>query len=161
MRKIVSTNTNITDMRYMFYNSLILDLDLSEFNTTNVTNMSFMFRKSDIFSLNLKNFNTEKVVNMSFMFEGAVVREPLDLSSFKTTEVMNNHKNPFSGMFTFGSFESLDLRNFDFTLGSEWGKPILFLESSIGTIYVGTQDDFDIANYSKPRLTVIEIVGRS
>lgn len=65
----------------MFSNSQATTLDLSSFDTSNVTNMRYMFYQSKIKTLNLSNFNTSKVTNMSNMF-GATELDYLDISNF-------------------------------------------------------------------------------
>jgi surface protein len=59
---------NVTDMSYMFYNS-IFSGDISNWNTGNVTNMNSMFRGSQ-FNKNISSWNTGKVASMGRMFDG-------------------------------------------------------------------------------------------
>ncbi len=84
--RVVSTNKDITNMTYMFYDSQATSLDLSSFDTSNVTNMSYMFRNLQATSLDLSSFDTSNVTNMSNMFYGSLATS-LDLSSFDTSKV--------------------------------------------------------------------------
>lgn len=87
VKKVISTNTEITNMNSMFNSSLAeTPLDLSNLYTSKVTNMGNMFNSSKATSLDLSNFDTSKVTNMDIMFMGSKVTS-LDLSSFDTSEV--------------------------------------------------------------------------
>jgi len=86
--RVDSTNKNITDMSYMFFNSQATSLDLSSFDTSNVTAMNAMFRDSKATSLDLSSFDTSEVAYMSSMFQNSQATS-LDLSSFDTSNVTN------------------------------------------------------------------------
>ena len=86
VRGVVSTNKNITNMSYMFYQSQATSLDLSSFDTSNVTNMSYMFRESQATILDLSSFDTSNVTNMGNMFRASQATI-LDLSSFDMSGV--------------------------------------------------------------------------
>ena len=63
--------SEVTDMRYMFYNcESLTSLDVSSFNTANVTIMALMFRNCpSLTSLDLSSFNTANVTYMNRMFQ--------------------------------------------------------------------------------------------
>src|SRR5699024_7645455 len=95
VKGVISTNTNVTDMREMFKNTTSTDLDVSTINTEKVTDMAGMFENSKATQLDLRGFVTDNVANMDNMFKGTSVGE-LDLGSFnltKTTDTANMFQN--------------------------------------------------------------------
>lgn len=100
---------NASTCSFMFVDSNVHEIDLTEFDTTNVVNMDYMFLKADLgdrLSLgsttttqingadrNILTFNTEGVTSMSGMFKDCKVKH-LDLSSLRTHNVTD-----FSDMF--------------------------------------------------------------
>ena len=97
---------------YMFSdNKMIIEINLSCFDTRNVTNMKGMFNNAS----NIKNiyftpfFNTKKVTTMEEMFAGCSNLENLDLSSFETTNV-TNMRSMFEGC---SNLKYLDISSFD------------------------------------------------
>ena len=107
VEKVISDNSNVTNMSGMFSESKATSLDLSSFDTSNVTNMKSMFVYSQATTLDLSNFNTSKVTDMSGMFYGSQATE-LDLSNFDTSNVTD-----MSGMFSGSKATTLDLSNLD------------------------------------------------
>ena len=65
-------NVKINNVDLMFANcNLLIDIDLSNFNSDNVTNINGMFFGcSSLTQINLSNFNTNKVIDMHNMFNG-------------------------------------------------------------------------------------------
>ena len=65
-------NVKINNADLMFANcNLLIDIDLSNFNSDNVTNINGMFFGcSSLTQINLSNFNTNKVIDMHNMFNG-------------------------------------------------------------------------------------------
>lgn len=100
---------NASTCSFMFVDSNVHEIDLTEFDTTNVVNMDYMFLKADLgdcLSLgsstttqdngagrNILTLNTEGVTSMSGMFKDCKVKH-LDLSSLRTHNVTD-----FSDMF--------------------------------------------------------------
>lgn len=100
---------NSSTCSFMFVDSNVHEIDLTEFDTTNVVNMDYMFLKADLgdrlkvnsstttqdngADRNILTFNTEGVTSMSGMFKDCKVKH-LDLSSLKTHNVTD-----FSDMF--------------------------------------------------------------
>lgn len=100
---------NSSTCSFMFVDSNVHEIDLTEFDTTNVVNMDYMFLKADLgdrlkvnsstttqdngADRNILTFNTEGVTSMSGMFKDCKVKH-LDLSSFRTHNVTD-----FSDMF--------------------------------------------------------------
>ena len=80
--------SKVRDMGYMFSNCQASTLDVSNFDTSNVTNMSYMFSGSNATTLNLSNFDTSKVTDMRWMF-GRILVTTLNLSNFDTSNVTN------------------------------------------------------------------------
>ena len=107
VKKVISTNENVTSMGSMFQDSQSTSLDLSSFDTSNVTSMYSMFQNSQATSLDLSSFDTSNVTNMQNMFQDSQATE-LDLSSFDTSSVTT-----MSWMFYGSQATSLDLSNFD------------------------------------------------
>ncbi len=104
--------SNVTDMKYMFYNcSKLPTLDLSNFDTSNVTSMRLMFSGcKKLTSTDLvDSFNTGNVTDMRNMFSSCESLTALDFSGFDTRNVTQ-----ISRMFSSAkSLTSLDLRSFD------------------------------------------------
>lgn len=100
---------NASTCSFMFVDSNVHEIDLTEFDTTNVVNMDYMFLKADLGDClkvnsstntqangadrNILTFNTESVTSMSGMFKDCKVKH-LDLSSLRTHNVTD-----FSDMF--------------------------------------------------------------
>jgi len=83
---------NIINLNEFFRDcSLLIEIDLSNFDTSNVTDMSYMFYGcSSLTTIKLKNkFNTSQVTNMEYMFGGCKNLISLDLSNFDTSNVTN------------------------------------------------------------------------
>ena len=103
---------NISDCSNMFFNldSIIIDINLSQFDTSCVTTMKNMFGYlSYITSLNLDNFNTSSVKDFSNMFSYCSSLKFLNLSNFDTSKASS-----MNGMFRkCNKLKSLDLSNFD------------------------------------------------
>ena len=78
--------SKVTDMKQMFYNSKATSINVSSFNTSNVTLMYGMFRNTAVTTLDLSSFNTSNVTSMADMFHGSKLTT-LDLSSFDTSKV--------------------------------------------------------------------------
>ena len=81
--------TNVTDMRFMFWNcSGLTSLNLSGFKTENVTIMYEMFSNCfGLKSLDISGFKTDNVTNMHMMFYNCSGLTSLDVSGFKTDNV--------------------------------------------------------------------------
>ena len=107
IKKVISTNKNVTDMSGMFALSEATSLDLSEFNTSNVEYMDAMFSNVKAKSLDLSSFDTSKVTQMNSMFY-ETESLTLDLSSFDTSNVTE-----MGGMFVGSKAIELNLSNFD------------------------------------------------
>ena len=79
----------ITNCKYMFYGCyLIVDIDLSSFDTSNTTNMKGMFYScANLDRINLSSLDTKNVTDMSLMFQECKHLNSLDLSSFDVNKV--------------------------------------------------------------------------
>ena len=105
--------SKVTDMSYMFANSIYERIDLSNWDTSkvenmeymfsgthagssklnglktsNVKNMSSMFFDSDLMSAEIENFDVSNVEDMSFMLAGEYYGE-LNLSKWNTSKVVD------------------------------------------------------------------------
>ncbi|MFL1696269.1 MucBP domain-containing protein, partial [Weissella kandleri] len=118
--------SQVTDMTSMFYNTGLINLDLSNFNTSKVTNMYGMFMNmKKLESVNVSSFDTSNVVTMERMFGN--VRDTdtnqllsLDLSNFDTSKV-STMTDMFKGA---NSLKELKLGdNFRFKNGSRLLDP--------------------------------------
>lgn len=115
---------NSSTCSFMFVDSNVHEIDLTEFDTTNVVNMDYMFLKADLgdrlkvnsstttqdngADRNILTFNTEGVTSMSGMFKDCKVKH-LDLSSLRTHNVTD-----FSDMFyNCNSLIDLNVNGFD------------------------------------------------
>ena len=99
-------NTNL-----MFANcKLLININLSNFNTNNVNNMSGMFYEcSSLAFINLTNFNTDNVTNMTSMFRGCSSLTNIDLSNINT----NNVTKMACMFYNCNSLYSINLSNFN------------------------------------------------
>lgn len=103
--------SNVTDMKYMFYDcGQLTSLDVSNFDTSNVKDMERMFSGyGQLASLDVSNFKTSNVTDMSWMFSGCRGLTSLDVSGFDTSNVTN-----MQGMFSScWGLSSLDVSNFN------------------------------------------------
>lgn len=107
VKKVNSTNKNITDMSFMFRRHDKSRLNLSNFDTSNVTSMYGMFLDTEIDRLDLRSFDTSNVIDMNSMFKGNE-SDYIDLSSFNTSNVID-----MAYMFYKNESKSLDLTSFD------------------------------------------------
>ena len=101
---------NVTDMNHMFGGCrLLVDLDLSNFNTANVKNLDGMFSEAGFTDLDLRSFDTSNVTDMYGLFWGTTGLKNVDLSSFNTSSVTT-----MRGMFNYcWNLTNIDLSNFD------------------------------------------------
>ena len=81
--------SNVTDMKYMFSDNQISDLNpLANWKINNVTNMRYMFDRNQISDLSpLANWKTDKVTDMSYMFENNQISDLSPLANWKTDKV--------------------------------------------------------------------------
>ena len=139
VKKVISTNPNITDMNGMFKYSQATSLDLSNFDTSNVTDMSWMFQDSQATSLDLSNFDTSNVINMRHMFSFSQATS-LDLSNFNTSKVTD-----MGSMFQESQVKTIDLSNFD--TSSVTNIDAMFYNSQATT--------FDLSSFDTSQVTTM------
>ena len=140
VKKVVSTNPNVTNMIGMFYTSQATSLDLSDFDTSSVTTMNSMFNESQITELNISNFDTSNVTTMNGMFKDSLATS-LDLSSFDTSNVAN-----MGGMFWNSHASTLELRHFDTSNATNMGS--MFSGTHATSLDLSSFDTFKVANMS-------------
>ena len=63
--------SNVTDMRYLFYNARAFNQDLSSWNVSQVTNMKNMFNAAYDFNQDISAWDVGRVTNMRSMFNAA------------------------------------------------------------------------------------------
>ena len=103
---------NTTDMSYMFFGSIVEDLDLRSFDTSKVTTMKDMFASAKgVKNLNIVGCDTSQVTDMSFMFYAMEGLESFNISGLNTSNVTN-----MSYMFAYiryYDFKNVDLSSFN------------------------------------------------
>ena len=116
---LYSGDEKITNISSMFGgNTVVENIDLSNFNTSNVTDMSFLFAACiNLKNINFGNFDTSKVTNMYRMFCDLHSYQDLDLSGFNTENVSNMH-DMFAGS---NSLMSINLNSFTMKQGVDIG----------------------------------------
>ena len=85
-------NNNINNMKQFFEKcNNIISLDFTYFQSSNITNMSWMFNNCNKLEeiKGINKLNTSKVTDMYAMFNECYVLSNLDLSNFKTDNVIN------------------------------------------------------------------------
>jgi len=120
----------MTNMSYMFSDSQVTSLDVSNWDISNVTSMNFMFGNSQITSLDVSNWDTSNVIYMTFMFEGAPLKEIKlgEKSRFKSIVNLSSI-NTASGEYT-GKWERIDPK----TPISEYDNSNDFMDQYDGTL---------------------------
>lgn len=66
-----STLATVINMSDMFFNALVFNQNINNWNVSNVTNMSGMFHQAVLFNQSLNSWNTANVTTMASMFESA------------------------------------------------------------------------------------------
>ena len=79
--------SEITDMRFIFYDKKIANIKIDEWDVLNVTDMSWMFSSSKNFNCNLSEWDVSKVTNMTEMFYGCINFDS-DLSKWDVSSVI-------------------------------------------------------------------------
>jgi len=102
--------SQVTNMKYLFFNYKNFNEDISNWDVSNVTNMEAMFREARSFDQPLSNWNVSNIVNMEAMFQEArSFNQPLnnwDVSNVKHMDCM------FFGAETFNQpLNSWDISN--------------------------------------------------
>jgi len=129
------------DSSYMFYNSQIPELNLSNFDTSSVTNMSYMFGQSGVTTLDLSNFDTSNVTDMSSMFYDSNATS-LDLSNFDTSNVTN-----MSGMFNGSQATEIKLDD-KFNTSNVTDMSIMFARSQAISLDLSNFDTSNVTGMS-------------
>ena len=151
--------SKVTDMHDMFFSMVHLTtLNLSNFDTSNVTDMSGMFYDMpNLTMLNLSNFDTSKVTNMDHMFEDMSGLTTLNLSNFDTSKV-TDMGSMFSGM---SNLTMLNLSNFNTSKVTNMGW--MFVNAaSLTTLDLSSFDTSKVTNMramfcEMPNLTTLDL----
>lgn len=87
--------SKITDMKGLFYNLPITEIDISGWNVSNVTDMATMFFECEKLESigNLNNWDVSKVKDMTYMFYYCrKLKDVGDISDWETSKVENMNK---------------------------------------------------------------------
>ncbi len=97
------------DMEGMFCSCISFTLEgLDDWDVSNVENMEYMFEDTDISNIDISNWDVSNVRSMYSMFKGTYSdSETLDLSGWVTNEAIN-----MAGMFIYTQFANIRLDNF-------------------------------------------------
>ena len=80
--------SRVTDMSYMFAESIGFNSNINNWDVSNVQNMSYLFHRAKVFNQPLNNWNVENVTDMGFMFEQAIAfNQPIN--SWDVSNVTN------------------------------------------------------------------------
>ena len=103
---------NVTDASYMFYNSKVTEVDLSDFDGSKITNTACMFEQCILLTdVNLSKFNMSKVTNTSRMFYNCRLLASIDMSKCSISKL-----NSCTDMFKLcESLASIDVSKFGIT----------------------------------------------
>jgi surface protein len=97
----------VTNMRGLFYNARLIDVDIGGWNTSSVTNMSHMFCQAVSFNQDVGGWGTSNVNNMSDMFSSATSFNQ-DIGGWDTSNVTN-----MSQMFSAAYYFNQDIGDWD------------------------------------------------
>ncbi|QCW98663.1 BspA family leucine-rich repeat surface protein [Aggregatimonas sangjinii] len=103
--------SQVEDMTRMFYETLLFNGDINNWDVSNVTNMSAMFLEAESFNQPLDNWDVSKVTNMNSMFKRAEVFDQ-DISSWMVGEV-TDMSEMFAGSFTHETIFNQPLNGWD------------------------------------------------
>ena len=78
--------SNLTSLSYMFYNTAVMNNDLSSWDFSGITNMSYMFLGTESFNQDVSSWDTGNVTNMAYMFSNANAFNQ-NISSWDTSKV--------------------------------------------------------------------------
>jgi len=81
--------SNVTDMKWMFYDCVDFNSDLSNWNVSNVTDMCFMFYDCENFNTDLSNWDVSNVRSMKAMFFMCKNFEGKGLEKWNISKVIN------------------------------------------------------------------------
>lgn len=110
------------DMSYMFAGTSAQYIDLSGLDTSRTTNMKGLFQESEIINVNLGSINTSKVKDMSYMFFDAYKLISVNLSGLNTSNV-KDMSNMFGGC---RNIISINMRGLDTSKVSNMSRMFYF-----------------------------------
>ena len=149
--------SNVTDMNYMFVNSIAFNSDISNWDVSKVENMEYMFSSTESFNSNLNNWNVSSVTTMKNMFHYAESFNQ-DISNWNTYNVINMNKmfagcNNFDHPLNDWNVSSVTDMRFMFYLASTFDQPLNNWDvsnvKSLGYMFNGaTSFNQDISNWN-------------
>ena len=132
--------SNVTDLSFMFANTKLSQIDVSNYNTSKVTSMMQMFDSTAATEIKgYENFDTSNVTSMNGMFFNVKVKE-LDVSNFNTSKV-TDMGSMFSNV---SATEIIGYENFDTSKVEVMND--MFGETEIGLIDVSNFDTSNVIN---------------
>jgi surface protein len=99
--------SSVTSMRLMFFNTILANPDVSNWDVSNVTDMDGMFNSASIANPDTSNWNTSSLNSMSSMFRNASIANP-DVSNWDVSNV-----NRVGSMFFNATSANPDVSNWD------------------------------------------------
>jgi len=127
---------NVTDMSFMFFDCILLNQELNNWDVSNVTDMSRMFSESSI-NQDIGNWDVSNVTDMSFMFGGTPFNQ--DIGAWNVSSVTN-----MEGMF--------DDSDFNQDIGA-WNVSNV---TNMRVMFISTDFNQDIGNWNVSSVTNME-----
>ncbi len=132
--------SNITDMRYMFYNANQFDQDISSWDVSSVTDMQFMFCNANQFDQDLANWDVVNVTDMKCMFCKASAFNQ-DISDWDVGNVTD-----MNSMFYCASAFNQDISDWDVSSVRNMGG--MFSQASVFNVDISGWDVSSVTNMS-------------
>ncbi len=134
--------SNVTNMKWMFYNTKLSTLDLSKWDTSKVTNMAGMFdNMTNLIEIQgIENFKTENVTDMGLMFYGTPLMA-LDLSNWNTSKVTGMY-GMFNSMTNLTEIMGIE----NFKTGNVTSMEYMFYGTKLNTLDLRGWDTSKVTN---------------
>lgn len=138
--------SKVTNMGSMLQRlTSLTELYITNFDTSNVTEFAFMFSDSIVSSLDVSNINTSKATSIRSMFSNMPNIKELDLRSFDTSNVADMRDVFYNSTgLTVIDISSFDISKVTNTISSSF---IMGIDRSKVHIYVSPDWDFDKTQY--------------
>lgn len=161
--------SEVTNLRWLFFNAHIFNQDIGSWDVSNVTNMSYMFGYASSFNQNIGGWDVSNVTNMSGMFSG-VFSFNHNIGNWDVSNVTN-----MSGMFNVATSFNQDIGGWDvsnvtdmsrmFSQASDFNQDIgNWVVSSVtlmdGMFYIASEFNQDISSWNVSGVTNMEYMFR-